>query len=1023
MSKLIDYWPSIKEVNQCIRTEAEAADDAVLLAVHEPTPLFVREAGTGAQETKTESDLLDEFLRSADDGSAVVVAITGDSGVGKSHMIRWLNAQLQRHADRDRFVIVLIPKTASLRKVVELMLEPLAGAEYDLLRNELGRVTGSLGPEDASRHLATSLTIELKACEKQWIAELRSGNTADRSLRERALHARGLQNILFQGETFDNWLQPVLLRIVEQALRGGSESTSGNARRFVPADFALPESFDITAVSQEGQRYIQNLQGNDGSSTLIAARVLQDVLDPALRGVFRFSEALGHRSLEEIVNDIRARLLEQNKELVLLIEDFAALAGIQETLLSLMISESDHSGRRIRAPLRTALAVTDGFLPSRQTILTRAKREWVIPNYGTSDEDIFKRLTRMAGRYLNAARWGIDSLRNQYANNQEEGLYSWVKHFEIELDAKEQDDLDSFGVSDQKDYLFPFSSIAISSLVRREMTVDGKLLFNPRRFINSVLRDVLLNRELQVQGNFPPPNFKSATLKTDADLDLRARGFSQGMRDRFIPTLVYWAGDPRNLIDEPLVSKNLFKTFSLPWPFQEERVGVVPPQQPKGREKDPPPLPSAPTNEPSPSTNPIVLGTPGLDIEVEGWATGALSQSKANRLRHVLANALSQRMEWNSMRMTYGQIIRGAFWLPFVQTGNPTSGLKIVVAPEIRPVPATIRRALIALDHWDLNGSTWDYSRSEEDYAYAQLLLDVLEIQARKWFITKSENETVLIGRTLHRQSLLLGLSKRADPSKLRLADMLGKFEAIQNDDNLRELTHVGQVILMQDRASQSRDALRKLYLSAVSCFQGDGSTPYAIDMSRVVKAWKSKEEDSEFTQVKFDDVSLKNVVSEVVQARLPSVVLRFANAVEFLRPKLVGLTGKNFDKTYAENAKAVISKARKLGTLPNQSFNMAEVDRALEFLQLVDSIEFVKAMNEFKIISDDLDVLVQLNNWGRVNLVQLAKITNALEIVANLIAAIQRESTAQLRSEGGADVAEKMTQLIASLNLLKETT
>lgn len=324
MSKLIDYWPSIKEVNQCIRTEAEAADDAVLLAVHEPTPLFVREAGTGAQETKTESDLLDEFLRSADDGSAVVVAITGDSGVGKSHMIRWLNAQLQRHPDRDRFVIVLIPKTASLRKVVELMLEPLAGAEYDLLRNELGRVTGSLGPEDASRHLATSLTIELKACEKQWIAELRSGNTADRSLRERALHARGLQNILFQGETFDNWLQPVLLRIVEQALRGGSESTSGNARRFVPADFALPESFDITAVSQEGQRYIQNLQGNDGSSTLIAARVLQDVLDPALRGVFRFSEALGHRSLEEIVNDIRARLLEQNKELVLLIEDFAA---------------------------------------------------------------------------------------------------------------------------------------------------------------------------------------------------------------------------------------------------------------------------------------------------------------------------------------------------------------------------------------------------------------------------------------------------------------------------------------------------------------------------------------------------------------------------------------------------------------------------------------------------------------------------------------------------------------------------
>ena len=226
----------------------------------------------------------------------------------------------------------------------------------------------------------------------------------------------------------------------------------------------------------------------------------------------------------------------------------------------------------------------------------------------------------------------------------------------------------------------------------------------------------------------------------------------------------------------------------------------------------------------------------------------------------------------------------------------------------------------------------------------------------------------------------------------------------------------------MQDRASQSRDALRKLYLNAVSCFQGDGSTPYAIDMSRVVKAWKAKEEDSEFAQVKFDDMSLKNVVSELAQARLPSVVSRFANAVEFLRPKLVGFTGNNFDRTYAENARAVISKARKLGTLPNQSFNMAEVDRVLEFLQSIEAIEFVKSMNEFKIISDDLDVLLQLNSWGRINLVQLAKTSNALEVAANLIVAIQRESTAQLRSEGGADVAEKMTQLIASLNSLKET-
>ncbi|NNU44779.1 ATP-binding protein [Ramlibacter sp. B156] len=199
MNHLIDFWPSLKAINDCIRTEAETADDAVLLAVHEPMPLKVREVGTGAEQARTEGELLDAFLAPADDGSAVVVAITGDSGVGKSHMIRWLHAQLQRHLQRDRLVIVLVPKTASLRQVVELMLAPLEGKEFGRLRQELGRATDTLNPETASRMLATALTIELKAREKQWIAELKAGNANDRSLRERALHARGLQTVLFQG--------------------------------------------------------------------------------------------------------------------------------------------------------------------------------------------------------------------------------------------------------------------------------------------------------------------------------------------------------------------------------------------------------------------------------------------------------------------------------------------------------------------------------------------------------------------------------------------------------------------------------------------------------------------------------------------------------------------------------------------------------------------------------------------------------------------------------------------------------
>ncbi len=1006
MSHLIDYWPSLEAINQCIRTEAETVDDAVLLAVHEPMPLKVREVGTGAEQARSERDLLEAFLAPADDGSAVVVAITGDSGVGKSHMIRWLHAQLQRHSQRDRLVIVLVPKTASLRQVVELMLAPLEGQEYERLHHELGRATDTLSPEVASRMLATALTIELKAREKQWIAELRAGNANDRSLRERALHARGLQAVLFQGETFDHWLQPVLLRIVNQALKGGSESSSGDARRFVPRDLDLPAEFDITTVSREAQVYIQQLQGNDGAGTSVAARVLQDELDPALRSVFRFSEALGQRTLEEIVNDIRARLLNDRKELVLLIEDFAALAGIQETLLSLMISESDHGGQRVRAPLRTALAVTDGFLPSRQTILTRAKREWVIPNVGETDEEVTGRLTRMAGRYLNASRWGVAALRDQFQRNQEKDIYAWVRPFNLELEDQAATQLEAFGKSESGHPLFPLSPLAVDALARREMTVDGKLLFNPRKFINAVLRDVLLKRDLQLRGLFPPPNFKGATIKTDADLDLRAQGHDPVIHGRLVPALALWAGDPRNLSDAPNVHQPVFEAFGLPWPFKLSGTRVSP--------KEPVVAPADPVPRPTPP--PPVLGTLGMEPDLEAWATGALAQARANRLRTVLATALGQRIDWNSLRMSYGQVRREFFWLPYAQVGNPTGTPRFIVAPEVRPVPATVRRALAALDRWDVNGNNWHYPRAEEDYAYAQALLDQLEQQARAYFVQKAEREAAVLGRTLHRQALMLRLAKRGDPAKPRFAEMLGIPAPMKVADTLRDVPHVGQVIALKERAIQSREGLRKLYLEKVCCFQGDGATPHAIDSGRALKAWKAIEDGAGTSQLRFDDVSLGSAVAELSSARLQLVVARHGNAVKSLRPGVVELVGPAFDAAVPTALKGVLSSARMAGVLASQGTNMAEIERSIAWMETPEARDFLRVLRDFSEPTADETLQAQLATWAKVDVVLLGMAHQALDSIAAVVKATQRNATAQLRAEGGADVAEKLARLITSL-------
>jgi putative ribosome biogenesis GTPase RsgA len=90
--KLLDYWPTREYIDQCIRTEAEELAEHTLLAVHEPMRLMRR----GVSETISckDEDLLSDFLQ-----IERPIPIIGRSGVGKSHLIRWLHAKLKLHPE------------------------------------------------------------------------------------------------------------------------------------------------------------------------------------------------------------------------------------------------------------------------------------------------------------------------------------------------------------------------------------------------------------------------------------------------------------------------------------------------------------------------------------------------------------------------------------------------------------------------------------------------------------------------------------------------------------------------------------------------------------------------------------------------------------------------------------------------------------------------------------------------------------------------------------------------------------
>lgn len=933
MSALEHYWPTLEHTYECLRTEAETVDEALLLAVHEPTMLLRRAAQTGLEVSADEVALLSELMRPVTDGSAVVVAITGASGVGKSHMVRWLRAQLERHPRRQELVIVSIPKTSSLRRVVELILEPLASAEYEALKRELARASEALTPSTAAELLAAALGEGLKEYRERTIELVKGAPTQNIDLRPHVTVADHARSLIQAPEARELWLSKILLRIVRASLGGDSDPAN---RQFRSEDLEPPQEAVGQDLPLRVHRALAFLGNDNGRNRSIAAEILQEVLDSALRTVFRVTEALQQKSIQDVVDDIRRQLLKDGKELVLLIEDLAALSGIQQPLLDIMIAESDEHGQRVRAPIRTAVAVTDGFLAGRQTVLTRAKEQWVVPSEGLSEDTILSKLVELTGRYLNAARWGVQHLKQEFSSASLSGtdLYAWVPKFNEPLDANASERLDAFGRSAQGYPLFPFNKNAIRSLAEVAMKQGGVWTYNPRGFINEVLRKTLAERTAFVEGQFPPAGFKSPRLIAEMRTELLRKGYSQAQSQQLEVALYFWAGNPTSFTVSAPVPKAVFETFSLPWPFGGESASV---QLPKGAHV----ATNSPTRSPGslPHIVPVYPLQPASIVEsitaqpdvsvyasaLEAWTpTSRLPHTQARETRHLIASALNSRLDLGNFCLKSQKIEASWFWLPPMNTvGNPgNASLIIQVALPDEPIPPGILAGLKALARWEKNAKSWCYANAETDYAAANALLDKLESQVLQMLSAESERDTGMVARALHTQSVLMGLSTRGQPTNPSFKELF----APGPDESMHLVSDVTSSAVIRSleirrKATACRAEIQDRLKQLIGCFQGSGNKMMGIDADRLKRAWNAELPQRWVLRLNNSgSLSMEALdVFERISTELPALVNSLQSSVQYLLPLVKNAFEADHSRVaWRDEMRLLVQEALKLSVWPS---------------------------------------------------------------------------------------------------------
>jgi hypothetical protein len=1026
MTLLQKYWPTRDEVFNCIKREAEAASEAVLLAVHQPMPLTTRNAGSQQETPVTEHDFLEAFLTSDLPEGTLIQAVTGPSGAGKSHLVRWLAAQLERDPRaKEGMHVVRIPKTASLRMVVERILEPLAGEpQFAEARAEVHKVVAEVTPRDGAIRLAAGLKIALNELADRLLSQLQSDPRAPnaRELKTKLYHAQELPHYFNDPALEKHFTDNVLARIVSRSVSGNRDpDADAPLPQFQPTDLMLPEGTHLGDSSVQVRRYYQtglNVNGGEGFDR--AANVLNDkVLDQAIGEVFRLGQVLGGITLSDLILHIRTLLFRDGRELVLLIEDFAALSGIQEALLSVCIQEAVRDGKQIRAPMRTALAVTDGYLQSRDTILTRARREWLVKTELKDDEDVLGRTTALVAGYLNAARWGeVEIARHFRDQPRTSEITGWIPPFRDEaLTDAGATLLGAFGRSSEIP-LFPYNQALISSLARRHLSEGGKLKFQPRTIINLILKQVLERRDDYDRGAFPPPHFEGArpTAEVAAWLDRSVPALET--RGRLASVLAHWGGNPVDIDDVGDTPAGVFKAFSLPTPesfglpVRTARPGARP-TRPAGTQGPTAPKPHTP--EPEEPENPDLIR---WRQHLEEWTGGALLQQRdANLLRRTIEALLIKAVDWNAIR-----IARSAAPLVFISIPNaagedrsPKSGeIQLPIAETYDDPDGRLRRSLTAIVAYRLHGSSWKYDGGDEDSAVAATFIDRLASRYTADVEERAIQQVAGLADLLLRQARVVGIvgrdSNRPD-SVARAA--LSPAPTISSTD-LHEGSYEQKWHQLQEEVCANRQTLQSLLTARMASFQGPGTTVHAIDTVRLGEALKAPQR----TLPKELDVNpLLNHAQNLDERRLRARALPVAQGLAQFAGYIRGIIGPSFSKEdYLREAKDLVTAVEDANVWP-PGFDKRAISRSIEdFRQtpVQDALDRIERVPPQELETASVDALLAL--VSQVDLSVVARTRASLKAIGEFLDAVDQEAARLEQTAQSADPEPKASAIDASL-------
>ena len=513
-----------QRLSEVVRIDTITSSYGDFMATHVPfkqIQLQKEYDSSAASKTYTEEKIYKRVVLNPKDQHQFVLVI-GSSGAGKSHLIRWFDAKIEKQKPESEVVLFVRRSDNTLKGTIKQLLEKpeVASIQNKDLYERLVNATSTISESKL-----------MNAIYHQFIVEIEDDNGEDIDYInnvDRKRIAPLLNNELFKARMIAD--DGPIARIYSKVAESSAPDDRDVAPEFLPEDFQVDIAFcdkvqndggDIKAV-----RLLEKLYMEPEVADAVA-KYLNSKVDTVIQSC----AGLEPGDFEQVFKEIRKELKKQGKSLTLLIEDITAFTGVNEALLNVLTTW--HTGdyeQEGMCRISSIIGTTSEYYKRnfRDNYKDRVTKFIVIPDdvFGSSEDD----LCEFVGRYLNAMSLPKDEV-DAWASSDGSGD-SLPVH-----EVKQGKGWDVAVTEEGKTLnLFPFSKRAIvylyNNLLQENYRTPRYLL---RDVVEKTVRDALWNFD-----NFPGFKIVNTNINSSLRDAIQKTGVSKEKFERMYLFMCIW---------------------------------------------------------------------------------------------------------------------------------------------------------------------------------------------------------------------------------------------------------------------------------------------------------------------------------------------------------------------------------------------------------------------------------------------------------------------------------------------------